>query len=127
MARVLEEYHLSLFATNASDQYRGGVRLFLPTSMKILIVGGKSVIRGNTYVDAVPSTPCDVSKIDIVETGDGKNYSSVTPAAQTSLGWFGAWRTGNVANGNYTLTAEAFLATGRELLSPPLHVAVQKQ
>ena len=122
---VVQVVH-SLFATGDAARYLSEPPLtFPPPHATIVKPGNGSTLRGRQLLDVIVSDSFDVTKVEYLLSGEGRQATPLSGGAKSNYGWIGAWNTSTVPNGTYTIDATSTDSDGRSVTTSPVEVRVE--
>ena len=128
LARALDVYGLSEFATAARSHYRatGLFPQFTAVRTRIILPRPGASVRGSSRIDAAATDPSGVRSVTFVVTSMSTGRSLTLGRASPSFyGWVLTWDTVGLPNGPYELTTTAVGAAGASARSTPVAVVVR--
>ena len=125
---IAKDHHLSLFGTGDATRYLSEKPLDLystPLRAAVTLPGNGSTLNGKQFLDVRISTQFDVTKVDYVLSGPGREDTTVATGSRTNYGWLGRWNTSTVPDGSYTIEAKVSDSGGRTVMTAPVEVRVE--
>jgi hypothetical protein len=129
----MRAHHLSLFDTSSVDRYKKeGWRAIPVSALSVYATVIKptdgATLRGSQWLlgESTLAATGDygASRINFYVTGKTLRKALIFPGTHTQFGWLGAWNTGTVPNGTYTIRSVAYTLVGPGTWSPPVQVSV---
>jgi len=128
---IARKYRLSLFATGDAAAYLSEKPLhfgaFPPPHATVVKPGNGSTLRGRQFLDVTVQDPFDVTRVEFLLSGEGRQGTPLSTGGETNYGWIGAWNTSTVPNGTYTIDAAVTDSGGRSVTTVPVEVRVDNR
>ena len=127
---IARDHRLSLFGTGDATRYLSEPPLnFYGTPLRATVVLPRngSTLHGRRFLDVTVSDQFDVTKVDYVLSGPGRESATFATGSRTKYGWIGGWNTSTVPNGSYTIDATVSDSGGRTVTTPPVEVRVENR
>ena len=124
---IAKNHRLSLFGTGDAARYLSEKPLDLygtPLRATVTLPSSGSTVHGRQYLDVGVSTQFDVTKVDYVLSGPGRDDAVFAVGRQSKYGWLGRWDTSTVPDGSYTIEAKVRDSGGRSVTTAPVEVRV---
>ncbi len=105
---IAKDHRLSLFGTGDATRYLSEkpIDLYsLPLRATVTLPRSGSTLHGRQFLDVAVSTLFDITKVDYVLSGPGREGTIIATGSRTHYGWIGGWYTSTVPNGSYTIDA----------------------
>ena len=125
---IARDDHLSLFGTGDATRYLNEKPIqfrLAPVEAAVILPHNGSTVHGKQVLDVVASDWYDVTRVDYVLGGPGREDTTVATGSRTTDGWLSRWNTSTVPNGSYTITATVHDSAGRSVGTPPVAVRVE--
>jgi len=125
---IAKDHRLSLFGTGDATRYLSEKALDLyssPLRAAVTLPRNGSTLHGRQFLDVAVSTLFDVTKVDYVLSGPGREGTTIATGSRTTYGWLGRWNTSTVPDGSYTIEANVSDSGGRTVMTPPVEVRVE--
>jgi hypothetical protein len=127
---IAKQHDLSLFGTGDARRYLSEKPLDLygsPLHAAVTLPANGSTLHGREFLDVAVSDVFDVSKVEYVLTGQGREGVTISSGYQSNYGWIGGWNTSTVPNGSYTIEAIVRDSGGRAVTTLPVEVRVENR
>ena len=124
---IAKNHRLSLFGTGDAARYLSEKPLDLyttPLRAAVTLPSSGSTVHGRQFLDVGVSTQFDVTKVDYVLSGPGRDDAIFAVGHRSKYGWLGRWNTSTVPDGSYTIEAKVSDSGGRSVTTPPVEVRV---
>ena len=125
---IARDDHLSLFGTGDAAKYLSEKPIqfrLSPIRAAVILPRNGSTVRGKQVLDVLASDWYDVTKVDYVLSGPGREDTTVATGSPTHYGWLGRWNTSTVPNGSYAIAATIDDSGGRSVTTRPVEVRVE--
>jgi hypothetical protein len=127
---IAKQHDLSLFGTGDARRYLSEKPLDLygsPLHAAVTLPANGATLHGKEFLDVAVSDVFDISKVEYVLTGQGREGVTISSGYQSSYGWIGRWKTSTVPNGSYTIEAIVRDSGGRAVTTLPVEVRVENR
>ena len=125
---IAKDHRLSLFGTGDAMRYLSEKPLNLygsPLRAAVTLPRNGSTLHGKQFLDVAVSDQFDVTKVDYVLSGPGREGTTFATGSRSNYGWIGGWDTSTVPNGSYAIEAKVSDSGGRSVTTPPVEVRVE--
>ena len=126
LVRAMRVHQMSLFATDAVDDYSGIGLLPQLTAIRVRVVkpAHGAVLQGTSLLDATASGPSGTVKVEFRLNGDGVHDALIGVAKSTPYGWLAPFNTMKYPDGSYDLRSVAYGYGGKASDSPAIRVTL---
>jgi hypothetical protein len=127
LVQMMKANHLNVFATGAGTYYSriGLLPQLTALRVRIIIPVDGAVLKGTSLLDADPSDPSGVTKVDFRVDGDGVHNALIGSGKVSAYGWITYWNTTKYPNGSYELRSVAYGYGGRTRDSPTVRITLK--